>query len=408
MIRRNEKIIVNLMVFYFFLLFFYGGIIKFTFHNTLLFSLKTYLPELTLALVCVGLLLRKRSWNKTGLCLLLYINLIFSINIITSFSVNSFLMTFRDVYVPIFTSTLLCCVRISDEAHDLFYKKMIKLCSISLVCGALIGVLQYNKGWQWTSAWYTGYSFWGEDSASSMYIMNSGGHVRVPSIVGHNVKFAMASFFQACTILFMYKDKNKFRKDIIQIITVLVAMLNIYISNNKTTLLICFVLLGIWFIKKFPVYARIIIAAMIVFIGAYVTVKLRNSTDFFVSFYDRFSKWSVLIDPTILVNIFLPISLYDFAGNSNTTISVLNYWDNTYLYFAFGFGIFGVCVLIKWIARAYIVIKDSCLEKNRYDYIFFLTMFTAMAAFTTSIVLGRCFFNIYLIVLSFEFGRKKV
>jgi len=273
---------------------------------------------------------------------------------------------------------------------------------VALVCGLLLGIIQYINGWQWTSAWYTGYSFWGEDKRSSLYIMGNGLHVRVPSIAGHSVKFGMYSFFQYLVVAFDDVNDNGSKTKIKNIMFAIIMLINVYISNNKTTIVIALFLATIWGVKKFNKYSKIIVVSFVVLCGMYIYFAVLPSSDFMISFYDRFTKWAILKEPQLLKNIIFPVSTYNFAGNSATEIPVLNYWDNTYFYFAFSFGAIGFVSVINWLKSLY-----QYANERKYGFAYYLTIFTAIAAATTSIVLGRCFFSIYVIMMAYLAAHRK-
>lgn len=413
-IIKKENILSKSLFIYFVCIFFYGLIIKLTFFSPVLFKLKTYIPEFFLGLVCLTAIPYLRKTNRNSRIMIFTFCLIMVLNIFTSFSLASFMMTFRDVLIPLIVGFFLCNAQISVKEKNWFFKALTWLSIIALASGTILGILQYFKGWEWTSAWYTGYPFWGEDTASSMYIMTNGSHVRVPSITGHNVKFAMYSFFQFLIIAFY--SKNMFKSNLTRNISAALGMINIYISNNKTTIVIVLLTGLYWFIKK---YGKMIIKkckeytkikygliGIALVIGIIIIVVLMSS-NFLLSFFDRFSKWSALLKPRLLLNLIIPISTYSFAGNSVTSIPVLNYWDNTYLYFLYSFGIIGVIVLYRWLRGEYKTIEVKHNDKVDRDFIFYLTLFTCIAGFTTSLVLGRCFFNIFVIILSYLSAVKK-
>ncbi|MGF0125025.1 hypothetical protein ACQRD0_02905 [Streptococcus alactolyticus] len=323
-------------------------------------------------------------------------------NVLTSFSMSSALMTFRDVFIPLITGFFLCSVEVSENEKRWFFNRLSLICMVALVCGLFLGIIQYINGWQWTSAWYTGYSFWGEDKRSSLYIMGNGLHVRVPSIAGHSVKFGMYSFFQYLVVAFDDVNDNGSKTKIKNIMFAIIMLINVYISNNKTTIVIALFLATIWGVKKFNKYSKIIVVSFVVLCGMYIYFAVLPSSDFMISFYDRFTKWAILKEPQLLKNIIFPVSTYNFAGNSATEIPVLNYWDNTYFYFAFSFGAIGFVSVINWLKSLY-----QYANERKYGLAYYLTIFTAIAAATTSIVLGRCFFSIYVIMMAYLAAHRK-
>lgn len=404
---KIDKVIAFLLELYFIFIFFYGVVIKVTFPSQILFSLKTYVPEALLALVCVCAVMKKNRISKSAFFMMVVYLSVFGLNLLTSFSTSSFMMTFRDVLIPIVVGFMLTTIKLDERSAESFLRKMTMICYIALLAGMIIGVIQYSHDWQWTSSWYTGYPFWGEDTRSSMYIMTTGNHVRVPSITGHNVKFAMYSFFQFLFIACFYGNKTKARNQFIPITALIMMLVNVFVSNNKTTLVIIFLIFALYLMRKFECRTRAIACVAFIALGAYVYYEISTSSDFLLSFYDRFSKWSVLKDPAMLRNIVLPISTYNFAGNSATEIPVLNYWDNTYFYFLFSFGAIGVIALVNWMKKLYSSIQNSAKGRNVKVFITFLTVFAGMAACTTSIVLGRCFFNVYMIAMTYFYALEE-
>lgn len=399
---KTEHSISRLLLTYFFVLFFYGVIIKFTFPNSILFKLKTYVPEVLLACVCFKCICKPIKVWKSSFYMISVITTILLFNVLTSFSMSSALMTFRDVFIPLITGFFLYSVEVSENEKRWFFNRLSLICMVALVCGLFLGIIQYINGWQWTSAWYTGYSFWGEDKRSSLYIMGNGLHVRVPSIAGHSVKFGMYSFFQYLVVAFDDVNDNGSKTKIKNIMFAIIMLINVYISNNKTTIVIALFLATIWGVKKFNKYSKIIVVSFVVLCGMYIYFAVLPSSDFMISFYDRFTKWAILKEPQLLKNIIFPVSTYNFAGNSATEIPVLNYWDNTYFYFAFSFGAIGFVSVINWLKSLY-----QYANERKYGFAYYLTIFTAIAAATTSIVLGRCFFSIYVIMMAYLAAHRK-
>lgn len=127
-----------------------------------------------------------------------------------------------------------------------------------------------------------------------------------------------------------------------------------------------------------------------------------------LSFYDRFSKWSQIFQQNVSINLLVPISTFNFAGNGQASIAALNYWDNTYLYFAFAYGIIGLVLLIIWIYKLNKKAKELCEKNSIQGIVQYLTIFTLLASLTTSIVLGRCFFSIYLITIAFLSNKRGI
>lgn len=119
-----DKQILNLILLYFISVFFYGIIIKITFGNSILFQIKTYIPELILGGICFLCILKKKRFSLYGFIVIIYFTFIFALNVFTSYSTNSFLMTFRDVYIPIVTCLLLASIEMKDDSINQFLNKL--------------------------------------------------------------------------------------------------------------------------------------------------------------------------------------------------------------------------------------------------------------------------------------------
>lgn len=399
--------IINLLCLYFIMLFFYGVIIKITFNNSILFQIKTFLPEIILFLICILAFLKRRKYKALGVITVLYFMIVLFLNIFTSYSTPSFLMTFRDVYIPIITALFLSNIKMTKDEYKKFLDKMLIISFAAIICGFLLGIMQYIKGYEWASAWYTGYSFWGVDEKSSILIRTSGNHVRVPSIIGNNAKFAMYSLLQILFVFRRYHEMNVTKnKKMILILIMILGVINIIISNNKTTIVILLFILFIHVLRKFNKKSKIIIAYITCLVVLGLCFYLSVFTDFLLSFWDRFLQWSIIFELDLTYNLIIPVNLFNFAGNSVTINSVLNYWDNTYLYIAFGYGILGLLLLLIWIVKLY---NDSLINNDNTGIVFvnYLTLFTLILAFTTSIVLGRAFFNVFIILIALESAKEK-
>lgn len=394
--KKSHFLIVDLLCLYFLIIFLYGIVIKLTIHNPVLFNLKTYLPETLLGLAILFSVLKyfkTMKFKLNNILFFLYFALVLAVNLITAKSIDTIFMTIRDVFIPITCAFIFSSINFEKALTDVFFKRLDLICIVFVISGLVLGLIQLYHGGEWTSKFYTGYSFWGNDEKSSLFVMYSSGILRVPSVTGHNVKFAMYSFF-ALLVMIQKPGRSKIFKFILSVMCVI----NIYISNNKTTLVAAFLILFLYCIRKYKLSIKLMIFLPFTLICSVIGLYLENNTNFWLSLNVRFQLWSELNQNSLVKNIFLPLNTYSFSGNSDNANRILNIWDNSYLYFLFAFGILGVILLIRFIYRGQKLPDYSNEDQIRF-FIKYLTIFTAIAALTTNIILGRCFFNILMILL---------
>ena len=122
--RSIDKMITNILILYFIFIFFYGIIIKITFPYHLLFKLKTIIPEFLLFIVSLLCLLKKKKISKISIFVMTYFLAVLILNVFTSYSSDSFMMTFRDVFIPIITGFLLSSISMNKASYYDFFRKI--------------------------------------------------------------------------------------------------------------------------------------------------------------------------------------------------------------------------------------------------------------------------------------------
>ena len=170
--------------------FFYGIIVKITISNNLLFQIKTYIPEVLLLVIMIECVMQgKLHIKKATFYLLTYSILVFIFNLF-SFGLNEqALYLVRDIYIPLFAFAFIIEAKITEYGTEYFFDKIIPLLKIYLVLGLTLAVLEQIRGWEWTSQFYTGYSFYGQDPYSKVKIAHNLGLLRAPSLSGNFATF---------------------------------------------------------------------------------------------------------------------------------------------------------------------------------------------------------------------------
>ncbi|MPN13030.1 hypothetical protein SDC9_160350 [bioreactor metagenome] len=169
-----NNIISFSLTLYIFIIYFYGLITKFTINNKFLFSIKTILPEfLLMIIICISILiiLKKGTYkikNKYLFSLICYIGFIFIINLCMKPSIDEVAFVIRDLILPI--TVLFCLTQIDFNQEEIIkiINNLIRIFIIFTIIGFVLALIQRNMDWEWTSKFYTGYSFYGVDPNSKI------------------------------------------------------------------------------------------------------------------------------------------------------------------------------------------------------------------------------------------------
>ena len=73
--------------------------------------------------------------------------------------------------------------------------------------GSILSIIEEMMGWEWTSKFYTGYSFYGTDPYSKIKVANSFGLLRVPGLTGNYSTFVLYSLIAIVIIIINTKSK---------------------------------------------------------------------------------------------------------------------------------------------------------------------------------------------------------
>lgn len=395
-----EKIIELSILMYFITIFFYGILIKLTFNNSFMFKLKSVLAEFFLILIIIAILIKEISKGiyKKELNIITFISYIIIIMIINLYSmpnIRSINLFIRDIFIPVLVSFFIYQANLSKTIIKKIIMNLLKISIYFVVIGFILAILQYNNGLEWSSKFYTGYSFYGFDEVSKIKINNTlSGVFRVPSITGSSATFGFYNVLVTIILL------NFGKRNILKIIVLGMAFVNIILSTNKTALILFIIILGLYLIKDISKSLKIVIVCILFsFIIIVISILIRNNSDIFFSLEERIDLWICIFKENFNYKVLIPLNLYSFSAGGQGFTSV---WDNTFLYVLFALGPIGLGLLITNIITNYVKAKQS---EYKNTIICLIIVFT-IGSFTTNLSNGRCFFNIYFILIPLLLDNK--
>ena len=397
--RKLKRGILWLCLFYIIYVFMYGIVVKLTISNSALFTLKTYVPELFLAIVSIlALLCNGKKMQLDSVLLFFWSLIIFLLNFTIHGAGESMLYLIRDIYIPMVTFCLLKNVCFDEEDIKKFQTRLTSFAKIYLVSGLVLCVIEQMKGWEWTSAFYAGYSFYGQDPVSKIKIAHNLGLLRAPSLTGNFATFGY--YCLICYVVIMSFSMKKSRKFFW---TILIAACLILCTNKTAIVGFGIVLLLECTVdfrrKSFKMNGIIIaLACLIVLASGIFLIGDNNSTDtnFLTGFMNRFDVWSGIFDEVSLTEMLLPYRQFMYSSGAEGGIS---FWDNTYFYTIFSQGIIGtflwVWTIVKTLKKQMLIGRNGC---NR-AYLQPLVILLCTISVTANISQGRGFLSEFLLLL---------
>lgn len=397
--KKIKRGILSLCLFYIIYVFLYGVVIKLTMPSEILFSMKTYVPETILGIICVMAVMCNGSKIQTNSALLIIWSLlVFIISVIDYGTGESMFYLLRDIYIPMLTFCFIKNVSFDEDDVEKFQKRFVAFSKAYLAVGLALCIMEQIKGWEWTSTFYTGYSFYGQDPVSKVKIGHNLGLLRAPSLTGNFATFGYYCLicYVAITSFPMKKSRNFFW-------TILTAACLILCTNKTAIVGFGIVLLlkcAVDFRKKsFKMNGIIIALACLVVLGSGILlIGDNNSTDtnFLTGFMNRFDVWSGIFDEVSLTEMLFPYRQFMYSSGAEGGFS---FWDNTYFYTIFSQGIIGTSLWVwaigKTMKKQMLIGKNGC---NR-TYLQPLVILLCVLSMTVNITQGRGFLSEFLLLL---------
>lgn len=397
--RKMKRGILWLCLFYIIYVFMYGIVVKLTISNSALFTLKTYVPELFLAIVSIlSLFCNGKKMQLDSALLLFWSLIIFLLNFTIHGAGEYMFYLLRDIYIPMLTFCFIKDVSFDEAYIEKFQKWLLVFSKAYLIAGLALCIIQQIMGWEWTSAFYTGYSFYEQDPVSKIKIVHNLGLLRAPSLTGNFATFGY--YCLICYVVITSFPMKKSRKFFWAVLTVACLIL----CTNKTAI----VGFGIVLLLKCTVDFRkksfkmngiiITLACLIVLISGIFLIGDNNSTNtnFLTGFMNRFDVWSGIFDEVSLTEMLFPYRQFMYSSGAE---GVFSFWDNTYFYTIFSQGIIGtflwVRAIVKTMRKQMLIGKNGC---NR-AYLQPLVILLCTLSMTVNITQGRGFLSEFLLLL---------
>ena len=403
--KAKDKVIALFVLLYFIYTSLYGLAVKLTIFNSLLFSLKTYIPEVFLFAI-LFFCFTKIKFDDIGICFFAFIVILMLVNLLGQGSFHEKLLSIRDFYVPIILWIVFSQSIFSDESKEYLFTRLAIFAKVFLIVGFALAVIEQIKGWEWTSAFYTGYEFYGQDEYSKIKIAHNIGLLRSPSLTGNYATFGCLSLFFGLTAAYSSKTRSG------KVAWHFLALLCILLSTLKSALVTYFVVLFLLYTsnlrKKSKIINVVVLLITIVVIGVTVffsmgeeSINLVDSI-FRQSLGARFQNWRMSLGELNILDFLFPYRQTQYSAGQE---SFLNTLDNGYLFMILNLGIIGCFLLIVFISKTIVNLQ---LMKNDYykkaSKMHLLAVF--VMAFTTNVFQGRSLFTVFVLFYGFYVNEK--
>lgn len=393
-----DKIIIRCAFIYLFWMFFYGLIIKLTISNEFLFQIKTHVTDVMLILIMMMAILKTKKITKSQFFLASILLIEVLINVVLH-GVNSdviiaLLYATRGFIAPMLVGYTLINTSIDEEEIKKFFSWLKMTAIVFLVGNTVLSFMQAIRGYEWTSQFYTGYSFYGTDQYSKVRISMASDLLRTPGITGAFTSSATYSLL--CMAYLIQECKSKF----FQIVIMVLTLMSIWFTYNKTVLVLYMIILILHLFINLPhtvKYTMLIIIFGGVGIGAiYIMSSMGigvNEGELGFSTFARIEFWKSLSDIVSPLEMIVPYNMVNYAANGE---GMLSCWDNFYLYCLFSFGVFGLYYFFKIIVKLYKI--NSYKKSDNSTFYLYLTIVLLLSGIFNNISNGKSFLGLFLII----------
>ena len=379
---------------------FYGLIVKVTFGNPTLFTLKTYIPEVCIALGLACLILpraNEASVSRLEMIFLLLLLLLGTVNLRSAESASAVMVVVRDIGVPLIVLVFLSKVALSQETFEFFEKWLVRLCALFVVSAIGLGILEAYMGTGWTARFYTGYLFWGTDPASRISINSNGSILRLPGPTGVSVKNGM---FAVLSFIVFYGSSSLGKKSKI-VLMALSFVVTVQYDSRTSILAIVAVLFLV--VSERSDKKRLIIALGIILAAIVVAYLVVVESRLLFSVGERLFLWGEIASSGMVENLFLPLNVYEYSafGGGEEGVALSTIFDNAYLYFGLSFGIVMLVLLIMVFVQFWRNIMVVSEQDPRLAIACkYLLIATFVMAFLVNLFNGRCWMTPFSIVFA--------
>lgn len=383
---------------------FYGLIVKFTIDSSILFSIKTFVPEVLLCVACSIAIFSDLIINLKKIEILLICNmfLIVTLGFVTDNADNA-AVVFRDVVIPVTAFVCITSMKVSPAFANRFISILTGTLFIYVLGSIVLYCIEAHQGYEWTARFYTGYYFWGQDPVSKIQINSNGDAMRLPALTGSSVKSAMGGV--AALAVFLSNEKLSRTR---RYICCALALICVILFNNRASLVAAIALIALAAINKVSTnlqmrtvsYICLAFAAMAVF-----TILLENDGSLSVdSLFLRFSYWKEILSSDGIENTLLPTHVYSLSsgGAGIEGVGLTTSWDNGFLYLLFSFGAPFLLLFIADIIGYWKTMvrkeAESQFAKISSQIIYNIIISTLLLSITTNIFQGRSWYFLFVII----------
>lgn len=347
-------------------------------------SIRPFLPEFFVALILVAWMIRGCPINKTDVIFWLYLLVVIVLGVANGQStMKGMLSVIRDLLEPFVLLSIVSMIHLEQVQINRIMKDIRNIFAVFILIGVVVALQQNIMGWEWTSKYFAGYSFWGVNRDASLRIVSGWLGFKSLGTTGSAETFG---FYNAFAILFLIY--YGYRKKWTNALLVCIAVVNLLLCGMKTPLLVAvLIIFAAVFLPrrhKLGVFSKL----MLCLVAAAVFVYLISSSGSWEdsSMYARFVYWRELLQDKHLISLILPMNIFTYAAGAGNT-GITGFWDNTFLYLSFSTGIIGMMMVCKQMLYRYKLIQQD--ERN--NYVVFAYLYIILSSFTTCIFFGRNF-----------------
>lgn len=387
---------------------FYGLIIKLTFHNEVLFSLKTYVSEV-LVLAGLGILLicnRRITIDKLSVALLATLIAVFGVGLICD-ETSNVLYVVRDVMLPFLFLLVAANSYLDKDTINLFMRWLTLLLMIYTIGSFLLYMIEAINGYEWTAKFYTGYTFWGQDPISKIHINSNGNAMRLPALTGMSVKSSLY-----CVLALIVFLVNKKMPTGIKFLLSMLAVIDIVLFNNRGSLVAASIVMAVHLVSRFKSkvfpflkeHLRTVVCfvatlgAAVFFAFVFGAPKGINIESVFM----RFEYWAMILStPDLIWQLFFPTKVFTLSagGEGIDGLALSTDWDNGFLYLAFAFGLLTLILVLVFFLKAWKKTRGLPGKDCQLGMLCrYLLIATVALALSTNIFQGRSWFFVLVVV----------
>lgn len=385
---------------YCFCAFYHGVLIHWGLRIGFFITTRTFLPEVFLLPILLIWISSRPKIELPDFLLLIYVLLVLVASYNSRTSVKTVATVIRNLFLPILLLAISSSIVLSNTQLEITKKALAVFFKIFIVLGLIMCIWQRKVGWEKTAIYYAGYSYYGLNDTLSVKINYGTWGFSTPSLTGNSVNFAAIAAFSA---IVLWHDKGTSKA--LKIIYFIIAIIEIYLSSNKTAFLaLIIILMQKIFSMNSESLSKAIKTISIIALFAFVIwlTFFENTIEALYSMRERVNDWSVLLGPKYLVNLIFPHMAFDFSAGANNGVST-NAWDNAFYYMAYSIGLLGLFFFLAIVYRKnkYIVLIDK--SGFTFDILFLLIL----SSVSTCVFFGRSTLTITMVMIGFLYGNAK-